>query len=63
MAVITGRRKTTMNPTSGKGDQYRKVDDKKYNTNWDRIFGNAKNTEKNIGDPYQDTENFGQEKI
>ena len=63
MAVITGRRKTTMNPTSGKGDRYRKVDDKKYNNNWDRIFGDAKDTEEDAKNLPQDPESFGQEKI
>jgi hypothetical protein len=52
-----------MNPTNGKGDRYRKVDDKKYNANWDRIFGNASNTEENVKDVPQDPESFGQEKI
>jgi hypothetical protein len=53
----------TMNPTSGKGDRYRKVDDRKYNENWDRIFRNEKDKEKNTEDLPQDTESFGQEKI
>ena len=63
MGVITGTRKTEMNPTNGKGDRYRRVDDKKYNANWDRIFGNAKDTEEDTKDLPQDPESFGQEKI
>jgi hypothetical protein len=63
MGLITGRRKTEMNPTNGKGDRYRKVNDKKYNENWDRIFSNAKATEENVEDLPPDLESFGQEKI
>ena len=55
----------TMMPRGGKGDRYRKVDDKKYNENWDRIFGNEskEDTEENAEDLPQNTESFGQEKI
>lgn len=63
MGVITGTRKTEMNPTNGKGDRYRRVDDKKYNTNWDRIFGNVQDQEENAKDVPEDFESFGQEKI
>jgi len=63
MGVITGRRKTEMNPTNGKGDRYRKVDDKKYNDNWDRIFNNGQAKEKDAKDLPPDLESFGQEKI
>jgi hypothetical protein len=30
---------------SGKGDAYRPVDRKKFNTNWDRIFANKQDRE------------------
>ena len=63
MGVITGTRKTEMNPTNGKGDRYRRVNDKKYNDNWDRIFSNAKDTEEDAKNLPQDPESFGQEKI
>jgi len=29
--------------SNGKGDTYRKVDQKKYANNWERIFGNESN--------------------
>lgn len=47
----------------GKGDSPRSVDTKKYNDNWDRIFGNEKATEENVKDVPPDLESFGQEKI
>lgn len=34
-----------MNGQAGKGSQYRKVDRKKYEEGWDRIFGDKKNVE------------------
>jgi hypothetical protein len=39
------------------------MDKKKYNNNWERIFGNAQDTEKDATDLPQDSESFGQEKI
>ena len=63
MGVITGTRKTEMNPTNGKGDRYRRVDDKKYNSNWDRIFKNEQNQKEDAKDLPPDLESFGQEKI
>ena len=64
MTTKADKRWRTMTRThTGKGDARRPYDNKKYNNNWERIFGNAKDTEENIGDPYQGTENFGQEKI
>ena len=63
MGVMTGSRKKEMNPSNGKGDRYRKVDDNKYNDNWERIFGNGRPKEKNAEDVSQTTESFGQEKI
>jgi hypothetical protein len=53
----------TMNPSSGKGDRYRKVNDRAYNENWERIYGNKKDKKKNAQDLPQNTESFGQEKI
>jgi len=48
---------------AGKGSALRPMDKKKYNNNWDRIFGNAKDTEENVEDIPQDSQGFGQEKI
>lgn len=65
MGVITGRRTTTMNPTNGKGDRYRKVDDKKYNDNWDRIFGSGskEDTKEDAENLYENSQEFGQQKL
>jgi len=49
--------------SAGKGSALRPMDKKKYNNNWDRIFGNAKDTEENVEDIPQDSQGFGQEKI
>jgi len=56
MGVITGTRKTEMNPTNGKGDRYRRVNDKKYNDNWDRIFSNAKDQDDDTKNPRKNSE-------
>ena len=48
---------------TGKGDARRPYDAKKYNNNWDRIFGNAQDQTENATDLPQDPESFGQEKI
>ena len=52
-----------MRSSAGKGTALRPMDTKKYNNNWERIFGNAKDTEENATDLPQDPESFGQEKI
>jgi hypothetical protein len=39
------------------------MDKKKYNDNFERIFGNAQDTKENAEDVPQDSESFGQEKI
>lgn len=54
---------TPMNPQNGKGDRYRKVDDKKYRDNWDKIFKDEKAKEEDVKDLPPDLESFGQEKI
>jgi hypothetical protein len=61
--AVTRTTKMTMNPSSGKGDRYRKVNDRAYNENWERIYGNKKDKKKNAQDLPQNTESFGQEKI
>lgn len=52
-----------MASSAGKGTALRPMDKKKYNDNWDRVFGNAKDREENIKDIPPDLESFGQEKI
>jgi len=64
MTTKTDKRYREMTRThGGKGTALRPMDVKKYNDNWDRIFGNAKTTEENATDLPQDPESFGQEKI
>jgi hypothetical protein len=48
---------------AGKGSALRPMDKKKYNNNWERIFGNAQDQTENATDLPQDLESFGQEKI
>lgn len=57
------RWRTTTRPHGGKGSASRPRDYKKYNDNWERIFGNAKDTTEDVADLPQNTESFGQEKI
>jgi hypothetical protein len=52
-----------MRSSAGKGTALRPMDKKKYNDNWERIFGNAQDQEENVKDLPQNTESFGQEKI
>jgi len=64
MTTKADKRWRTMTRThTGKGDARRPYDTKKYNNNWDRIFGNAQDQTKNATDLPQDPESFGQEKI
>lgn len=64
MTTKADKRWRTMTRThTGKGDARRPHDNKKYNDNWDRIFGNAKTTEEDAKDLPPDLESFGQEKI
>ena len=64
MTTKADKRWRTMTRThTGKGDARRPYDNKKYNNNWDRIFGDAKDTEEDAKNLPQDPESFGQEKI
>ena len=64
MTTKTDKRYREMTRTkNGKGSALRPMDKKKYNNNWERIFGNAQITEENATDLPQDSESFGQEKI
>ena len=64
MTTKTDKRYREMTRTrAGKGSALRPMDKKKYNNNWERIFGNAQDTEENATDVPQDSESFGQEKI
>ena len=64
MTTKTDKRYREMTRTNaGKGSALRPMDKKKYNNNWERIFGNVQDTEENATDLPQDSESFGQEKI
>jgi hypothetical protein len=66
MTTKTDKRYREMTRTrAGKGDALRPMDKKKFNENWERIFGNdsKKDTKENAQDVPQATESFGQEKI
>ena len=64
MTTKTDKRwREMMRSDAGKGTALRPRDEKKYRDNWDRIFGNAKDTEEDAKDLPQDPESFGQEKI
>ena len=64
MSTKTDKRYREMTRTrAGKGSALRPMDVGRYNDNWDRIFGNAKNREKNSEDLPEDSQGFGQEKI
>ena len=64
MTTKTDKRyRELMRSSAGKGTALRPMDKKKYNNNWERIFGNAKDTEENTKDIPEDPESFGQEKI
>ena len=64
MTTKTDKRYREMTRTrAGKGSALRPMDKKKYNNNWERIFGNAQDTQENATDLPQDSESFGQEKI
>jgi hypothetical protein len=52
-----------MRSSAGKGSALRPMDKKKYNNNWERIFGNATSKEEDAKSVSQDPESFGQEKI
>ena len=62
------RWRTMMRGHAGKGTALRPMDKKKYNENWDKIFGekkddHSKNTQETTTDLPQNLESFGQEKI
>lgn len=64
MTTKTDKRyREMMRSSAGKGTALRPMDKKKYNNNWERIFGNAQDQTKNATDLPQDPESFGQEKI
>lgn len=64
MTTKTDKRYREMTRTNaGKGSALRPMDKKKYNDNWERIFGNVQDQTENATDLPQDTESFGQEKI
>lgn len=64
MTTKTDKRYREMTRTNaGKGAALRPMDKKKYNDNWERIFGNVQDQAENATDLPQDTESFGQEKI
>jgi len=69
MTTKTDKRwREMMRSDAGKGTALRPMDKKKYNENWDKIFGekkddHSKNTQETTADLPQDPESFGQEKI
>lgn len=64
MTTKTDKRYREMTRTrAGKGSALRPMDKKKYNNNWERIFGNVQDQTENATDLPQDLESFGQEKI
>ena len=64
MTTKTDKRYREMTRTrAGKGSALRPMDKKKYNNNWERIFGNVQDQTENATDLPQDSESFGQEKI
>ena len=64
MTTKTDKRYREMTRTrAGKGSALRPMDKKKYNNNWERIFGNAQDQTENATNLPQDPESFGQEKI
>ena len=64
MTTKTDKRyREMMRTRAGKGSALRPMDKKKYNRNWERIFGDAQTTEENVKDLPPDLESFGQEKI
>ena len=64
MTTKTDKRyREMMRSSAGKGSALRPMDKKKYNNNWERIFGNAQDQKENATDLPQDPESFGQEKI
>ena len=64
MTTKTDKRyREMMRSSAGKGSALRPMDKKKYNNNWERIFGNATNKEEDAKGVSQDSESFGQEKI
>jgi len=64
MSTKTDKRyREMMRSSAGKGTALRPMDKKKYNNNWERIFGNAQDQTENSTDLPQDPESFGQEKI
>ena len=64
MTTKTDKRYREMTRTNaGKGSALRPMDKKKYNDNWDRIFNDEKDQEKDVKDLPPDLESFGQEKI
>ena len=64
MTTKTDKRwREMMSSSAGKGTALRPMDKKKYNNNWERIFGNVQDQTENATDLPQDSESFGQEKI
>ena len=64
MTTKTDKRyREMMRSSAGKGSALRPMDKKKYNNNWERIFGNATSKEEDAKDLPPDLESFGQEKI
>ena len=64
MTTKTDKRYREMTRTrAGKGSALRPMDKKKYNDNFERIFGNATIKEEDVKGVSQDLESFGQEKI
>ena len=64
MTTKTDKRyREMMRSSAGKGSALRPMDKKKYNNNWERIFGNVQDRTENATDLPQDSESFGQEKI
>ena len=64
MTTKTDKRwREMMRSNAGKGTALRPMDKKKYNDNFERIFGNATIKEEDAKGVSQDLESFGQEKI
>ena len=64
MSTKTDKRYREMTRTrAGKGSALRPMDKKKYNNNWERIFGNEKLKEEDVENVSQDSQSFGKKTI
>ena len=64
MTTKTDKRyREMMRSSAGKGSALRPMDKKKYNNNWERIFGNEKLKEEDVENVSQDSQSFGKKTI